>query len=241
MIAELKIESWTVELDCLIDDLLTSTGFSAPPVDALKVAAELNLDVLWDSRQRPRARFVDKSAQKSGKGGSIFLRPEPREERRQWAVAHEIGEWLCETAAGRVETGELSTPGAREWTASLLASRLLLPTAWFLTDAWAMDWDLAALKSRYCTASHELIARRMLDFEVPAIMTIFDNGHLVFRRASLGGGVPGVSPAERACQSLVHQTGQPQMHRFDEGWVRGWPVCESNWKREILRTEAEID
>ena len=47
--------------------------------------------------------------------------------------------------------------------ANNLAGRLLLPTAWFVADAAAENWDLIALKHRYATASHELIARRMLE------------------------------------------------------------------------------
>ncbi len=82
----------------------------------------------------------------------------------QWAIAHELGE--CERHRVfeflQVDPRE-APPAAREAVANHLASRILLPREAFSADATACGWDLPELKSRYTTASHELIARRMLD------------------------------------------------------------------------------
>ena len=141
---------------------------------------------------------------------SILLRPEPRLERQQWAVAHEIGEH----AACRVfaqwgvdprETGR----GAREAVANALAGRLLLPTAWFAADAAATRLGPVGLKARYATASHELIARRMLECPPPVIVTFSTIGAISFRRSNLPGRVPPPSAAEMACWRDVHRGSHP--------------------------------
>ena len=98
---------------------------------------------------------------------------------------------------GRRRAG--SRAPAREEVANRLAGRLLLPTAWFLADAASGGWDLLALKSQYATASHELIARRMLECPPPVIVTIFDHRAVSFRRSNVPGQVPPPSAAEMAC------------------------------------------
>ncbi len=123
--------------------------------------------------------------------------------------------------------------------ANCLAGRLLLPTEWFVADAAAAGWDLASLKAQYSTASHELIARRMLECPPPIIMTIFDHRRVSFRRSNLPGRVPPPSPAEMACWRAVHVSAAPR--QIDDGprTIQGWPVHEPAWKREILRAEVE--
>ena len=59
-----------------------------------------------------------------------------------------------------------------------VADRLVRP------DAAELRLGSARSKQRYATASHELIARRMLDFEPWIVITIFDNGRLTFRRSN---------------------------------------------------------
>src|SRR5690606_9215708 len=116
----------------------------------------------------------------------IMLAPEPRAERQHWSVAHEIGEHLAETACRRmgVAANDLP-PNGREQIANLLANRLLLPSEWFFPDARELAWDLLALKRIYSTASHELIARRMLDGTDHAIASVYDHGQLTWRRSNL--------------------------------------------------------
>ena len=70
-------------------------------------------------------------------------------------------------------------------------------------------WDLLELKRRFATASHELIARRMLECRPAVIVTIFDQGRIAFRRGNLPGRVPPLSPAERACWQGVHEENRP--------------------------------
>jgi hypothetical protein len=123
--------------------------------------------------------------------------------------------------------------------ANQLAGRLLLPSVWFALDSPASGWDLLALKRRYATASHELIARRMLECGPPVIITIFDQRAMHFRRSNLPGRVPPPSPAEMACWRAVHDGNRPHAAAAGLCAIQGWPVHEDGWRREILRAEVD--
>ena len=87
-------------------------------------------------------------------------------------------------------------------------------------------------------ASHELIARRMLECPPPVIVTIFDQRRVYFRRSNLPGRVPPLSAAGTACWRAVHDDGATRHAERRPADVHGWPVHEPEWKREILRTEV---
>jgi hypothetical protein len=198
--------------------------------------------VARDDAQAGRARRVSLGARGTRGGDAaqcvILVRDEPRAERRQWSVAHEIGEHLAHVVFQRLAADPREVPrGAREQVANRLAARLLLPLAWFRPIAEGCGWDLPTLKARFFTASHELIARRMLDFEPPVVITIFDHGRLTFRRGNLAGAAPpALSPDERDCWRSTHLSGVAAAWPSDCHAVRAWPIHEPGWKREILRT-----
>jgi len=222
-------------------ELLTEAAVAGPPVDAFRVARRLGIAVAEDDRQRGRARYV-RLAGHDGQPSAptILLRPEPRRERKHWAVAHEIGEHAAFRVFNCLGVDPRETlPGAREAAANHLAGRLLLPTEWFVPDAAACGWDLVELKSRYATASHELIARRMLECGPPAIVSIYDHRRLYFRRSNLPGRVPPPSSAELQCWQTVHEHNRPELTYEGLHTIQGWPVHEEGWRREILRTEVE--
>ena len=68
--------------------------------------------------------------------------------------------------------------------ANLFAYRLLAPTCWFAADAATLQYDLLALKDKYRTASHEVLAWRWLDLPEPCIVTILDNERISRRRSN---------------------------------------------------------
>lgn len=116
---------------------------------------------------------------------------------------------------------------------------MLLPTAWFAADGAAAAWELTALKARYDTASHELIARRMLECRPAIIISVFDHSRISWRKSNLPGRVPPPSEAELDCWHGVH-TGSPRAESRDgPKLIRAWPIHEDGWKREILRTEID--
>jgi hypothetical protein len=239
MFAGLVREEFAAGLDAVVLEILAEAGVQEPPVDAFAVARALGITVAVDDCQSGRARYVRLSAHRGLRARpTILLRSDPRAERCHWAVAHEIGEHAAYRVFARfgVEAVEAAAD-AREAVANQLAGRLLLPTPWFEADAARCGWDLICLKARYGTASHELLARRMLECGPPVIISIFDQRRLSFRRSNVAGRVPPLSMAERDCWREVHNAGRPQETCQGTCTIRGWPVHEEQWKREILRTE----
>jgi hypothetical protein len=241
MFAGLVREELAAGLDAIAAEVLAEAGVMGPPVDAFAVARAVGLTVAIDDRQEGRARYVRLGGRRALRPrATILLRPDPRGERQHWAVAHEIGEHtayrIC-TQLG-IDPCEMAS-GTREGIANQLAGRLLLPAAWFAADAADCRWDLLTLKARYATASHELIARRMLECRPPVIISIFDQRQLYFRRSNLPGRVPPPSAAERQCWQEVHHGNRPQQTCDGLRTIQGWPVHEQGWKREILRAEVE--
>jgi hypothetical protein len=259
----------TGALDTAVSQLLDGAGIAAPPVDAVALAKQMGFTLAWDDRQSSRARLVRLGSRREKSGLSILLTHDPRAERRQWAVAHEIGEYLSPQVFDSLGIDPQTAPlASREKIANLFASRLLLPSDWFSADGAANNWDLLELKLRYRTASHELIARRMLDFDRPIVISIIDQCRLEFRRSNVPGRVPPLTPLERHCWQRCrdfHASGSFATSPLapcgrgagGEGFlgkaavgepmqphntvVRCWPIHEPHWKREILRLELSED
>lgn len=240
MLPELTQDEVSAALDAVAASVLDALGVVAAPIDALALARSLGLAVAWDSAQQVRGRTVRLRASGGGQPrGSILLRPEPRRERLQWAIAHEIGETCAVQVFDRLGVDPREAPtDARETVANQLAGRLLLPRAWFAADARDVGWDLFELKRRYSTASHELIARRMLDFEPSIIITVFDHGRRTVRQGNLPRRPPPLVPCELAAWRAAHEQSRQTIEELPTCRVQAWPVHEPDWKREILRTQC---
>ncbi|MEQ8846236.1 hypothetical protein [Botrimarina sp.] len=243
MLAELPLQEYLATLDRCAEDLLWEAGVGAPPIDAFRVAQRLGIAVVSDARMLTRARFARLASESPcGVVETIALAPECREERRHFAVAHEVGEAHAVRVYQMlgVEPAEAG-PRAREAIANALAGRLLAPRRW-LVGVWRESGgDLLEVKSVFATASHELLARRLLEC-VPAsmVVTITDNGRVAWRGWNLPGPAPPRSPTEIECQRQAQQEERPVW--FDDvpsraarriACVRCWPVYEPGWRREI--------
>lgn len=236
-------EEVSAGMDAVVMEVLREGGIAGPPVDAVRLARTLGVAVAEDDRQPGRGRYVRLVGGCRRKPQpAILVRPEPRRERSQWTVAHEIGEHVAHRLFLRlgVDPAEV-TPEARESAANQMAGRLLLPGEWFAEDGALLGWDLLLLKRRYATASHELIARRMLEMPTPLIVTIFDQSRLHFRRSNVPGRVPALSPAEQDCWRTAHHSACPHEQFDGLSTIRAWPIHEPGWKREILRTEVQFE
>jgi Zn-dependent peptidase ImmA (M78 family) len=233
MLDDLQREDVVTAIDQMVEELLEAAGVTAPPVDAIALAqGQLGMVVCLDKRQSQRGR-----AQRSGGKPQIYLRPEPIEERHQWTVAHEIGEHLKAELLQRLAIAPSETKAMTgESLANLFAYRLLVPSCWFNTDARDMDHDLPALKVRYRTSSHEVIALRFLDLPEPCVVTVLDNGHVTRRRSNGPHITRELLPAETKCQEYVHRTSRAKTVRAEGVTVQGWPVHTADWKREIIRS-----
>jgi Zn-dependent peptidase ImmA (M78 family) len=236
MSEELTRDEVQAAVDAAVEQLLAAANVAAPPVDAIALAQRhLGMIVCLDRTQPQRGR-----AQRALGRKQIFLRPEPTEERHQWTVAHEIGEHLKPDLLRRLGIPPEGTrPMMGESLANLFAHRLLVPTAWFADDARACGWDVLELKRRYRTASHEVVAWRLLDLSEPCVITVVDND-AVSRRRSNAWHVPRqLAPAERDCQRYVSRHSRPREVRAGGWTVQGWPVHQADWKREILRSVVD--
>jgi hypothetical protein len=246
MIAEIVEDEFAAALDACSAEILWEAGVFEPPVDALAVAAGLGLDVARDLVMPARGRFV-RLAANSGRnidrGGTIVVGAAERPEREQWAVAHEIGESTAYRVFERLGVAfDEALPNARELVANRLASSLLLPRRWFAADGPELGWDLMALKERFATASHELIARRMLEMRPAIVITVCDLGRIGWRRSNVTARPPALAPEERAVWQEAHISGLPATTMLDSEsglqHVTCWPIHEPGWKREILRSDV---
>jgi Zn-dependent peptidase ImmA (M78 family) len=229
----LPLQDITDVIDRVIEQLLDAAGCTSPPVDAIALAQRhLGMVVCQNRRQEQRGK-----AQRSAGLKQIVLRPEPTEERHQWTVAHEIGEYHKAVLLERLGIApERTAPLAGESLANLFAYRLLLPSCWFAADARRCRFDLAELKQRYGTASHEVIAWRLLDLSEPCIITVIDNDHVSKRRSNAWPANRLLSPAEDECRRYVNSYSRPYFFRKENWTVQGWPIHQTDWKREILRS-----
>ena len=227
MFDDVPREEVVAVMDRVVADLLAAAGIEAPPVDAIALAQKhLGMQVCLDNRQTQRGR-----AQRIGGKKQIYLRPEPSEERHQWTVAHEIGEHLKTELLQRLGWAPEDTRAMTgESLANLFAHHLLVPGCWFAADAPDLGYDLLALKERYRTSSHEVIAWRLLDLPAPCIVTIIDNDRISRRRSNAWPTRRQLEPAEEKCRRHVNGHGQPHLVR-ENGWtVQGWPVHQTDWK-----------
>jgi Zn-dependent peptidase ImmA (M78 family) len=229
-------EEIAATVDRAVDELLDAAGVLGPPVDAIALAQRhLGMIVCIDRRQPQRGR-----AQRAAGRKQIFLRPEPNEERHQWTVAHEIGEHVKADLLRRLGVEPQQTRAmSGESLANLFAYRLLVPTRWLTADAPALDYDVLELKQRYRTSSHEVVAWRLLDLPEPCVITIVDNEHVSRRRSNAWRVTRRLEPPEEECQRYVHYYSRPRVVRADGWTVQGWPVHQTDWKREILRSVFE--
>ena len=251
MLTEIPAEQFGSTVEEVARTVLTEVEWYRPPVNLLEVADRLNLVVARDAAMNVRARYVNlqgndlRSDSRAGQG-TIFVADDARPERTQWAVAHEVGESIAHRVFVRLGVALADIPSsARESVANQLANCLLLPRDWFAADGEATNWDLLTLKQIYSTASHELIARRMLEMTPSVIMTMFDQGALQWRNSNFGTRPPGLTPIESSIWRAAFETGRSQTCRrsqLPEGIedIRCWPVHEPGWRREILRTELVV-
>jgi hypothetical protein len=243
MLSEIPEEEFAAALDSCAAEALWEAGVDSPPVDAIEVAEGLGLVVARDYAMPCRGRFVRLAAcDGDGSGqGTIVVGVAERPEREQWAVAHEIGESIAYRVFERLGVDfDEALPSARELVANRLASALLLPRRWFAVDGRELGWDLLELKERYDTASHELIARRMLEMRPPIVITVCDNGRVHWRRSNVSARPPELLSEETSVWRDVHQTGLPAFETLNAETglesVHCWPVHEPGWKREIIRS-----
>lgn len=227
------MSEWFEAIDAVVEDLLREAGIDRPPVDAELLAERLQVQVFEQEGMAVRGMLVGGS-----EGTTIVVRSELRDERTQYSVAHELGELKAREICRRVgEPPEFVSAERFEEVSNRFAERLLCPERWFRRAAQEGDFNLADLKETFTTASHEVIALRMLHADVPTVITVFDNGRIARRTSNLQQAPP-LAELERRARQSVSSTGRATALQDAALCVQGWPVWEPGWRREILRTTA---
>ncbi len=238
MSEDLSHEELARAVDRAVEDLLEAAHVETPPVDAVAIArGHLGLSLRLADQTGGRGR-----SRRSAESREIVLPPGLSEERRQWAVAQEIGARLKTSVLERLGLGTERPRGLLgESPANLFAQRLLVPTAWFAAEARACAYDLLELKKVFATAGHEVIAWRWLDLSAPCIVTVIDNDHVQRRRSNAWRVKRELSEPEQRCQRYVNHYRRPHTVQEDGWTVQGWPVHQADWKREVLRSVIDRD
>lgn len=219
-------------IDELVEEVLDEAKVMHPPVDPFEVAERLGITVAFDGGQTTRGR----QKQLAGKP-LILVRPDCRRERNNWVVAHELGEvWAAEWFRRSDVSPDEVSPTAREEFANRFASRLLLPSRWFLIDAETSGRHFHRLKTRYKTASYELIGWRMLDMPEPTVVTLCDQGKVIRRRCNWSGRPPRMLPVEQSAWHQSHREATVAKETSHGVVVQAWAIHEPHWKREIVHT-----
>jgi hypothetical protein len=218
MLADIPTDEFAAVLDACAAEILWEAGITDPPVDANLIAEHLGLVIAHDDASVCRGRLVELADPRGGSRGqgTIVVGPAKRPERLQWAIAHEIGESVAHRVFATLGVPPQTAPeNAREQVANHLASCLLLPRDWFEADGRVLEWDLIALKQFYTTASHELIARRLLEMPPPIVITLCDQGRVRWRRGNIPNYPPRPLSAEMAVWRESHASGKPASARLD--------------------------
>jgi predicted transcriptional regulator len=217
-------------IDRIVIEHLELAHVDQPPVEPIRIADALAMTAQLD------AALPGRGERRTVNGSSmILIRPDQRPEREHFALAHEIGEEAAVDLL--VDRLDLAGPSDRwrEELANRFAGRLLCPVHWLRDAVRTVGDDLFELKRVFSTASHEAIARQMLQLDVPTVLTVIDDG-VVQRRM---GNVPHqqtLDPLENRVWTLC-QAGRRSVEESSNSLrVQGWPVHEAGWLREILRT-----
>ncbi|MBK8260191.1 MAG: ImmA/IrrE family metallo-endopeptidase [Nannocystis sp.] len=152
--------------------------------------------------------------------GPTIVVPDHRDERRAFAVLHEL-------AHATLRNAGLPDP---ETTVDLVASAALLPRAAFLRDVERTGGNLHALKRLHPHASYEAIARRLVAVCGGAV-TVHDvgpRGH----RSRTAGAPRRLGALARSLVLEAHHGGE--VVGPDE--ARAYPIKDGAWSRVVLVT-----
>jgi len=150
--------------------------------------------------------------------GRVIVVPDHRVERRGFAVLHELAHVALRTM--RVRDTEARVDA--------VASAVLLPRASFTRDVARLGSDVHALKVVHPFASHEAIARRLVQLGLAAV-TVHDRGPRGVRCRRVG--ARRTPPTlERALVLEAHASGEV----VGPPEVRAYPVRDGAWSRVIV-------
>jgi|GEM_PF-3568316 len=194
--------------------LTSSVGIEAP-VNPAEIARSLGLQVQFEDLPADVRGFILEDSK------VIVVNANDRQERQNFTIAHEIGELR--------KPKKMAVLRREKW-ADEFAAELLLPHHLFIDFGRQFGWDLAKLKELFCTASWEVIARRVLKYH-NCVITIVDNGKVYFRRGS------GMKFPSKLMAEEIEAIESNSQVISDQCCVRCWSVVEET-ERVFLMTET---
>lgn len=231
----MQVHPMQVAIEQVVADLLAELPRSETPLSATQLCQCLGIDVMKDRSQPTRG-----STKKIEGRPVIFLKPDDRPERVQWALAHELGELLSVEVYERLDNSDWGEGNAvREQVANLMATELLLPTGQFRLELQACNADLHELKTVFPSASYELIASRIPQFLAVYRVAVFDQGKVTRQYSSQQTTHRTLFKAEQLCWEQTHHSGEFQEAESEQLKHRCWAIHEPDWKREILISEPK--
>jgi len=221
-------ESLREAIDESVSEVLEKGQVVAPPVSAVELADRLGIVV----------------ASPSVRGAKRYPpAPEPRsasshgdeQTKRERLAARAIARQHLSELADRLGVEQRSfTQSGIELLLSTFAARLLMPGQWFDIDAVTLGRDLYQLHQRYVTVSLESVAWRLLHLPDPTVVTVFESGHVVSRRANITGVPAEPTDSERRAQWHAHRYSLPGQESTAGIFARAWPIHRPDWRREIV-------
>ena len=213
-------------------DLLERTEQWRPPVDVVRVANSLKLQVWHNRRAKVRGRTVWQDG-----GRHVLVDADDRPERQCWTIAREIGSHLVPALALRAGIGIGELTGRQVGRlANRFATLLLAPPPWLRRFGAGSGYDLHELKKAFANVSYEVLAMETLRLVPDSVVTVVDNGDITRRQSNLDAGSPPMTGLEWHVQRSAHSSGRTK--RLESGGLRieAWAIHEAHWKREIVRT-----
>ncbi len=222
-------------VDAAVSRLLDRMRILAPPVDAAQLRVRFGFKLREPRRGSRAARRFVRDRHEPGKASC-------RQE-SQVAAAACIGNHLAGDILARVRISEESLAEARAQIAKSFVARLLMPTDWFREDVRSLGCDVFRLHARYHTATEEAVAWRLLDMELPCVVTVFDNDHIVDRRTNVPiAGLSGeLDRAELAAQAYAHHYSRARVEYSSRITARAWPLHRADWRREIVVARLDCE
>ncbi len=224
-------------IDRAVREALDQARVTELPVDAVALAQDqFGLRVEYVEEEDEPREYGAPPKRRFGRD-TIVLKSEQSEEAHQVLAARGVAMRLLP----RVFDILGFVPGAENRAAEkqligLIVPRLLLPTRWFAREARQAGFDLFALKEKFPTHGHDLMAWRFLDIDDEAsVVTVVDDGNVVARRGNRFAVTKKLTDAEQACLEAVIGTDEPARVRRDDWTAWGWPTKGIPFRRIILR------
>lgn len=236
---EFTTEELMEAIDRVVLQLLQEAGIDEPPVPTIDLLQhQFNYTIAFQEEEEdedPHLARYKRPPRKQSR--QLMLNPAQSDEGQSVAAARACAREMLPGILKRLGVVQGSdNRSVQNSLVSLIAPRLLLPGRWFEKSSRRANYDLIRIHEEFSTATFEMIAVRLLDFEDPMIISIVDDGAIALRKSNAFPVKRELVAAETDCLQKIQETEDPEKVRKD-GWsVWGWPIPNGPFNRIILRS-----